>query len=79
MYKAFSNLRLSDFPRKDEKNIGFESCTKTKVLIETLTEEILTVAALMETKLENRNESDQYSFCGQSDPACFHCMQLNEL
>ena len=44
--------------------MDFESiCTKTKLLIETLTEEILTIA-FRETEFEHQDEADQSSFFG---------------
>ena len=49
----------------EKENQGNESsCTKTNSLIETLTEEILVIAALEETEFEDRDESDQYSIFG---------------
>ena len=48
-----------------KEHMGTESyCTKTKLLIETLGEEILADAALRETEFEYQNESDQYSMFG---------------
>ena len=44
-----------------KEDMGTESsCTKEKLLIETLAEEILGVAALKETEFKYRDESDQY-------------------
>ena len=34
-------------------------CTKTKMVIENLTEEILAVAVLRETEIENQHEADR--------------------
>ena len=48
-----------------EKVIGIESfCTKTKLLIETFSEKILTVAGLRETEFEYQDESDQFFIFG---------------
>ena len=48
-----------------EKVIGIESfCAKTKLMIETFSEKILTVAGLRETEFEYQDESDQFFIFG---------------
>ena len=47
------------------------SCTKTKLLIETLREEILAVAALRGTEFKYQDESDQYSIFASLVPKVF--------
>ena len=50
---------------------------KTKLLVETLTEEILTAAALRGTKFESPDESNQYSIFGYFGSSSFRCKDLN--
>ena len=60
--------------------MGVEStCTKMKMLVGTLTEEILTVAALKDTEFENQDESDQYSIFGWIGPSNLRCKEPNAL
>ena len=54
------------------------SCTKTKLLTETLSEKILK-AALKETEFEYKDESYQYSFFGWFRPSTFSCKKMNAL
>ena len=53
-------------------------CTKTCLLIETLTENIL-AAALGENEYDYQNESHQYSASGYLSPSTFRCKELNSL
>ena len=60
--------------------MGFEwSCTKTKLLNETMTDEKLTVAAFKETEFEYQEESEQYSIFIELDPRGLLCKELNAL
>ena len=63
--------------KKEDTEIE-SSCTKTQLLIETLTEEIWT-AALRETEIEDQDESDQYSIFGKFRHLGFACKEINGL
>ena len=52
-------------------------CRETKLLIETLTEEFLTVAALRESEFDYLDESDHYPVFGYFGPTVFCCKELN--
>ena len=54
MYETFGILDLLYFQKRLKKeDMGIESsCTKAKLLIETLTEKVMTVADLRETNFE---------------------------
>ena len=66
IYTQFSiNLAYQSFEdRLKEEYMDIEStCTKMKMFIETLTEEILKVA-LRETEFDSQDQSDENYFCG---------------
>ena len=55
------------------------SCTKTTMWTETLTKNILAVAALRETEFEYHDKSDQNSVSVLFSPSGFSCKELNAL
>ena len=79
IYISFGNLGLSNFRTKDKnEDMGIESSfTKAKLLIENLTEEILTIAALRETEFEYQNKSDENSIFGYFGSAGFRSEELD--
>ena len=76
----FSQIRPIKFSKKRwVKNMDIESfCTKTKMLIEILTQEIMTVA-LTETEFGYQDNSHQFSISGQYGPSGFRIIELKAL
>ena len=63
-----------------KEDMGIESsCAKTKIMIETLTENFLTVAALTETEFAYQDDSDQCSIFGWLGSSGLPCKELNVL
>ena len=60
---------------KDDMELQL-TCNKWQLLIQTLTEKILTVV-LRETKFEYQEESDQHSLFGWFRPSVFRCKGIN--